>query len=522
MRKIAIIYTLLISLFAVSCKDFNELEKDPNRPVSVPASLAFNGALVDLYDGAWNDVMRWNQFYASNYNYYANNEYGWTSTGLNYTTLKNVIKMEEEVKKSGAKELNPYSAIGKFLRAYYFVKMTARVGDIPVDDALKGLENIKPKYNTQKEVYVKSLQLLEDANTDLTQLISAGDITLSGDIYLNNSLRAWQKVVNTFKLRVLISLSKKEADAELSIKQKFSDVINNPAKYPVITSNSENMSYVYNTQFNKYPRNRDNYGFNALRENMAATYIDPLVDLKDPRIFIVAEPTIAKIKSGALPSDFASFAGAKSDEDLSDMSTKAQLGLYSFQNRKRYYDGYTAETTIQVGYPELCFNIAEAFNRGWVSGKSAIDAEDQYKKGILASMDFYGISTGNLTSTYLKDGDGLGTYQSYTVAVDLVAYYNQVKVKYAGNTQAGLDQILTQKYLAFFMNSGWEAFYNQRRTGIPFFYKDGPGNGNSARIPKRWQYPTAENQYNTANYQSAIQAQFGGKDDINMDLWIVQ
>ena len=37
-------------------------------------------------------------------------------------------------------------------------------------------------------------------------------------------------------------------------------------------------------------------------------------------------------------------------------------------------------------------------------------------------------------------------------------------VKCAGNTAAGLTQILTQKYVAFFQNSGLEAFYNQRRT----------------------------------------------------------
>jgi hypothetical protein len=511
-----------MSISAFSCKDFEELEKDPNRPTSVDQSLVFNGVLNDLADFTWNDVMRWNQFYCSNYNYYANNEYNWASTTWNYTTLKNVVKMEQEAIKRGAEKVNPYSAVGKFLRAYFFVKMSTRVGDIPVDEALLGSENTKPKYNSQKEVYIRSLQLLEDSNSDLESLIKKGDNTLSGDIYTtNNSLRAWQKVVNTFKLRVLISLSNKETDADLAIKQKFSDVINNPSKYPVMTSNSDNMSYVYNAAFNKYGRNKDNYGFNALRENMSSTYMDPLIDLNDPRIFVVAEPTIEKVKAGATLSDFGSFAGARPDEDLADMSTKAQQGKYSFQNRKRYYDGYTAENTIQIGYPELCFNIAEAYNRGWVSGKLASDAEVSYKNGILASMDFYNIKTGSMTATYLKEGDALGTYQSYTVAVDLDTYYNQAKVKYAGNNAVGLNQILMQKYLAFFQNSGWEAFYNQRRTGVPTFYKDLAGNGNGSRIPKRWNYPTSEKQYNTANYNAALTSQFGGtSENINTDLWI--
>ena len=49
----------------------------------------------------WGDEQRWNQFYASNYNYYATNDYAWTSTGLSYTTLKNVVQMEAGSQKSG-------------------------------------------------------------------------------------------------------------------------------------------------------------------------------------------------------------------------------------------------------------------------------------------------------------------------------------------------------------------------------------------------------------------------------------
>jgi hypothetical protein len=42
-----------------------------------------------------------------------------------------------------------------------------------------------------------------------------------------------------------------------------------------------------------------------------------------------------------------------------------------------YYQNYTGENTFIVGYPELCFNIAEGYARGWASGS----AEDWYKKG---------------------------------------------------------------------------------------------------------------------------------------------
>ncbi len=46
------------------------------------------------------------------------------------------------------------------------------------------------------------------------------------------------------------------------------------------------------------------------------------------------------------------------------------------------YSGYMAEPNIMIGYIEMCFNIAEAINRGWATG----NAEDWYKKGVSASL----------------------------------------------------------------------------------------------------------------------------------------
>ncbi|MBC8111742.1 MAG: SusD/RagB family nutrient-binding outer membrane lipoprotein [Verrucomicrobia bacterium] len=525
-KSITFCLTLLLCLS--SCQDFEALEKDPNRPTAVPASLVFNGIINDAfnaYNRPWGDVSRWNQFNAVNYNYYGNNEYAWTSAGLNYFTLKNIVKMEEEAAKAyGKDKVNPYGALGKFLKAYFFYQMTMRVGDLPMMEALKGLENTVPKYDTQQDILKSALDMLEASNTELTELIGAGDASLAGDIYFSNDLRAWQKVVNTFKLRVLIQLSKKEI--EFSAKQKFAEVISNPTKYPIMTSMANNWQYVYNATLNKYPVNPDNFGFDATRYNMAATHIGLLTSLKDPRVFYVGEPAQKKIDGGASPTSFDAFVGAPSGEDLADMSTKALAGEYSFYGRYRYYRTYTAEPTIIIGYPELCFNIAEAIHIGWVTGS----AEDFYKKGIQASQGTFGIKDGANDVKFFKKNiiDLINpttkevNYDTYSVNFIFNDYYNQTAVKYAGAGTTGLNQILTQKYLAFFMNSGWEAYYNYRRTGVPTF-SVGVGTGNSGRIPKRFQYPQAERTTNATNYNEALQRQFGGTtDDINSDIFIIK
>ncbi len=491
---------MLMIVFVValsSCQKFSELEKDPNRPGQVPPSLVFTKVLYDMNYLPWSDVQRWNQFWCSNYAYYDDQEYDWTNTSFNYAELKNVNQMIAEAARIGLPENNVYSALGKFFKAYYFVDMSMRLGDVPLTDALKSLENTEPKYDSQKEVFKQALSWLEESNTGLQQLINNNDQTLSGDFMLGNDLIKWQKVVNTYKLRVLINLSKKEGDADMNIKTLFTDVVNNPAKYPVISSLDDNLKFTYNSSTDKYPLNQDNYGQTATRDNMSATYLNTLVLLKDPRTFIVADPAPARIAGGLTAADFDAYVGASSGESLDDMSTKMLNGEYSPISKSKYYSSYLGEPTIQIGYSELCFNMAEAINRGWISG----NAEDFYTKGIKASWTFQGV-----TDVETKWAD----------------YYAQSLVKLSSTQATALTQILTQKYLAFFQNSGWEAYNNYRRTGVPTFLT-GAGTANSGRIAKRWQYPSSERTTNAVNYNAALKSQFGGEtDDINADMWIIK
>ena len=495
MKKTFYIFLLLTLTFA-ACNKFEEFEKNPNKPGEVPPSLIFTNVINSMVYLPWGDEQRWNQFYCSNYAYYDDQEYDWTTTSFNYTKLNNVKQMVAEATRVGLPENNAYSALAKFFNAYFYVDMSMRLGDIPLTDALKGLENTTPAYNTQKAVFQQALVWLDESNSDLQKLINANDNSLSGDFMLGNDLRKWQKVVNAYKLRVLITLSKKENDTDLNIRQSFANMTGNPSAYPLMTSLDDNLQYTFNSGSEKYPLNPDNYGFTALRINTAATYLNTLVSLRDPRTFLTADPAPKKLESGLTATDYEAYVGASSGESLDDMSTKMLNGEYSAVNKEKYYGSYLGEPAIQIGYIEQCFNIAEAINRGWVSGNT----EEFYIAGIKASWEFHGAD----------------------VTANWDIYYAQASVKYKGNNTDGLSQILTQKYLGFFQNSGWEAYYNNRRTGIPEFLT-GDGTGNSGRIAKRWQYPSSERTTNADNYNTALQSQFGSQDDdINTDIWIVK
>jgi Starch-binding associating with outer membrane len=519
MKKISLYILFTVAAIAItSCHDFSEIGPNNNRPSSVPPSTVLRGVLKDMVEEPWSLEHRQNQFWSCNYDYYGNNRY-WTNATFDYLTLKNVVKMEEEAAVTGD-EINPYSALGKFIRATLFVRMTQRVGDIPMAEALQGVAVQQPSYNSQKEIYLQVLEWLDEANSDFKFLIdNADDIapttgnTLEGDFYYGGNLVKWRKAVNTFKLRVLNSLSKKTADNDLDVVARFAEVVNNPTEFPVMTGNEDNMNYVYNGSTELYPINPGNRGFDKGRYNMTETFVKGLTDLNDPRVYVTSNPSEKKIADGVSPTDFDAYVGSPAGESQDDMTVKAGNGIYSFANQKRYYTTFTGpEPAVQLAYWELCFNIAEAINRGWISG----DASAYYQNGIRSSMSFFGIADATILSITEPDNDEIIA----TVTASVSDYLAQSAVTYQGNNAAGLNQILTQKYLAFFQNSGQEAYFNYRRTGVPVFHS-GPGTGNSNVIPVRWLYPSTETFYNGANLSSALTAQFGSTvDDVDNQLWI--
>ena len=163
----------VLLLTANSCtKSFEELTKNKNVPTSVPASLLLNGVLNSMVDLPQGSTEIWSQYYIYNYNYYGNNTYNFGSGDNYYSTLKNVLAMEVQATATGGAAINPYEALGKFFRAYFFSKMSLEEGDIPMTQALQGLSNLTPKYDTQKAVMIQSLTWLESANSDLSMLIA--------------------------------------------------------------------------------------------------------------------------------------------------------------------------------------------------------------------------------------------------------------------------------------------------------------------------------------------------------------
>jgi len=501
MKTIQLYKSMLIMtmvLLAGSCTNFEDLADDPNKATSVPPSMLLTEVLRVMNnvddEGPWSGAQRDNQFWAISFDYYGEQDYNWGSGPMRYTTLSNVTAMEKEASKLDSR--NKYGALAKFFKAYFFDYMSKRMGDIPMSEALQanGSQPItQPKYDTQKEVYIEVLKLLNEANDQITAAkAEVGTGNVDGDFLYNGDLDKWQKAINVFHLRVLISLSKKTAD--INVANELKQMIENPSKYPLMTGIEDNMKRNFSDEnLNNFPLNPGNFGRNRNRNVMAGTYLNILKANNDPRIYKVADPAAFYFNS-ADPFNMNAYVAANTGDEQGPMQVASDQGKLSYPNEKRYYSSYVGEAYTLIGYAEQQFIIAEAINRGWIAG----DAAHFYTKGIKASMDFYAVSSSDIT-TFLAS----------------------TNVVYKGNNANGLEQILTQKYVAFFQNSEREAYFNFRRTGIPAF-NVGPANKNGGKIPLRWKYPQGEFDNNAANVKAALNSQYGGTDDINAVMWLLK
>ncbi|MCT3699171.1 SusD/RagB family nutrient-binding outer membrane lipoprotein [Elizabethkingia anophelis] len=489
MKSTKIYFLTIITVLGLSgCSKVEDYQDDPNRPTRVgPESL-----LPDIEINAFKTIDASAALASRQLTYIngVNREqyYDWqrsSSSFGNYDNIKQVQKMIGEAERTGSPV---YKSLARFFRSYFFISLTETYGDIPYSEAVKdGI--FYPKYDDQKSIYKDVLNELALANTELSKFNS----NISGDLIYNGDLLKWRKLINSYRLRILMDLSKRADDSNLNVKQSFADIVNNPSQNPIMEGIGDSGALpFYNLVNNRYP----NFNSNDLKTAyyMEQSFVDKLKKSKDPRLFKMAEKKTSTV--GVMPDDpFSYYDGLYGSGDLGENSKRASDGLASRIN-PRYFDDPINEPTLLMGYAELQFILAEAAVRGWIGG----NANAYYTKGISASMDFYKIGS-----------------------ADAAAYLAQPTIALKPNSEIEqIKQIMDQKHTALFFNTGWRIFYDQRRTGFPKFNTDGKGILNDGKIPKRRMYPSTEITNNNTNLTNAVNKQYPDGDNINGVMWLIK
>jgi hypothetical protein len=460
--------------------EFDQINTNPNAPSVATADLFLPHGIQSAVDAYWGgslgmDIGDLISQYWARIQYTDVDQYSISSdiySGAWQTFYIEALADYQRIYKLGVDANNPnYQAVAMIMRSWVFSVLTDVYGDIPYTDAVQGLESkLQPKYDAQKDIYAGVIKELKAAN----DMIDAADKTkaIAGDILFNNDLTRWKKFANTLSLRLLNRMLSK-TDASIDVKTEINRILSDPAKYPVLASNSDNVQLNYldatnnNNPINQNRKTRDDH-------RVSATLVTKLQSLNDPRLAVYADR----------PADGGEYKGVPNG--LSNADANA-LGLSKTSKVGSYFVSATAPGVI-ISYAELLFIKAEMAYKGVAT---AGDMATNYNNGITASFAQYKLT---VAPTYL-------TANALKTGAD------------------GYTQIMEQKWIALY-GQGVESWTEYRRTGIPAL-KPSVINVNAGVIPTRLPYPGSEESLNNVSFKEALARQ-GGANDMKTKLWFAK
>jgi hypothetical protein len=360
---------------------------------------------------------------------------------------------------------NNQIAVARILKAYFMWHITDRWGDLPYTEALKGVDNLTPKYDLQKDIYYSLFNELKESAAMID-----GGLKMQGDlIYPAGDMNNWKKLANSIRLLMALRLSKVDPDKG---KAEFNDAL----AAGVFTSNADNFIYRHIAE-----AANENYWYSVFITLSRRWYCvsKPLVDYMKPygdvRLPIFADPNENNDYVG-LPYGL-----------LAPQTIPAGSVSYLGSNvRKQDSPNYL------LTYAQVLFAKAEAASPAlaWIPGGDA-EAKLNYDMAIEQSVRQW-----NNNST-----------------AGLPAMMASAEVVY--NPATALQQIGYQRWVHLFLN-GYEAWAEWRRTGYPVLTPAPDNNGKP--IPRREAYQANEALINTQHFNEAVQ-RLGGTNDLNGRVW---
>lgn len=503
-KFIILLFTALIILSG--CESFDNLNSNPDSTTTVPASMLARGITLRMVKkgGGKNFI---NDALLMNHMVYNEGVNSIQYKLLDTKGLDNMVVLtdcKDMIDKAPEAQVKGYEGLASFAKAFNIYYTSLNLGEIPYSDAGFGETGVlKPKYDTQKDVMLGVLADLEHAYASFSE---ASAIAFEGDPIYGGDKDKWKKATTALQLKVLINLSKRSDDSDLNVKSRFASIVSSES---LMTSNADNFQLTYeNKSGMRYP-------FNDMETNQckyamhSSVLVDILKDFEDYRLFYYAEPARALAD---IPTDsYDAYIGLDPTAPFADISKAHGEFMYSELNLRYTSKEHTeGEPLIHMGYGEQQLILAEAALRGWIT-ESAVT---YYKQGIKANMEF--------TRDVTPD-----SYAHGRVMTDeyIQSYLNNNKIQLNGQFEHDLNLVMTQKYIADYMQYSYESWYDYRRTGYPVQPINPETSQNSTgkdKIPVRYRYDSREYNYNRENLEEALGRQFGGSDDINDVMWILK
>ena len=500
--RLLIICFAVVGMFITSCNPdyLTKMNKNPDQIEDIIPEYSFTGALMETDPMRAGNLSQGMQYYSTYKEVPAGGDKFYSfGLGGNFNVYRDALNRLMQITdaiKDDPNNVNILAAI-EILNVYHFHGITDRMGDVPYSEAMQGLANRKPKYDTQRSIYLALLARLESAINSMDA--SKPPVFGKADIFFGGDITKWKKFGYTLMMRIGMRMS----EVEPGLSQQW---VEKAAAGGVMTD-FEDIAYIryadITGQFN--PRANSmitgNYskpgGDNVEGGKYAKTFIDHLKNTEDPRLAVVA---VVWVPQGTTPETY-----------VADIVPANQRGMLngSISSYPMDFDTYSEPSLLYLyrGSPIVVFEpseayllLAEAALRGWNVGITDADA---YEKAVRAAMKRWAL------------WPDVGVHTGVIPDAAINAYL--AKNPYGGSYDQKFEQIATQKWISMFDNES-EVWSNWRRIKLPVFNyanwtnPDGtvtsyPGNVSGGRMYRRYALPTNERELNPDNYKEALERQ---------------
>jgi len=483
MKKISILFVSILSLsiLSVSCDaDFENVNKNPNRPEVVPAHLLL-GNIIRINQNVMYGMqqggdmgMCWSQ-QVSKVQYNDEERYiprAGAIDGVWTTLYSSVLTSSQEMYKIADSEGNDnLKGISLVLQANAFQILTDLYGPIPFKE-FNVPNNVKPAYDTQEEVYKGILKMLTDADALLAS--NTGNVPTTSDLVYQGDATKWRKLANSLHLKALMRISKVAGEIDVNVATEVQKLV---AAGKLMTSNADSAQLNYLAAQPDANPIYETVVFGAREEyKVSSVMVDKLVASNDPRLGVFASPIDnAGNYAGNIP------------------GTENSGNYDGFSALGDFYLDPTLPGVI-LSYAQVEFYLAEAANEGFLTGTSdLVAAADHYNKGITANMTFNG------------------------VGASAPAFLSEPDVLFSGTQADAKKKIGEQMWVSLF-GQGFEAWTEWRRTGFPALTPVVNAAPGVTTIPSRLFYNTSEVTFNNASYNAGV-VLLKGQDKLTTRLW---
>lgn len=553
---------LVIGLGMTSCSDsyMEELNTDDSKVSQIDPNAQLTTALLQTYgdislmDTYRNYITGFTQHLAGGWNvtFYAGSVHFENDFTRRIWDRYYVVAIKNLVDAIHNSEDKPnLNAALRIHRVFLSGVLADIYGDVPCSEAGLGyiLGVSTPKYDTVEELYNWFFTELSDCE----QQLGTGTDHITGDVTsLGGDVNMWKKYANSLRMRYAMRISDIEPT---KAQQEFEKAMNSG----YIASAEDDAYVIYSDSPYTFYKGADDYDFrtNALSEILygqdpasptfvCSTLFYQLKNTNDPRLYRICRHYYNIKRSQTKPDKeqnidlteelLANFNANAGEEPCNPgaawwhnwMNVLATdkfptLQKWAEQDPNSYDNSdYRARTMrpmlnidfemptnpgILITAAEVQFLLAEAKLKKWnVSG----DVESYFRAGVTASMEMlnnYYLTSNKITAEEIND------------------YIDDLIINDALSAKKAKESINTQAWILHLTNPS-EAWANMRRSDYPAVldrtrlevFTDGFVPSSDMTMPTRLNYPELESQYNSVNYNAALE-RLGGKDNWHKRLW---